>query len=717
MIMRLCAALVMAIAATPSTAAQAMPSESVSTPHDDHSWLEEQRSPEAIAWAKKRTDAAIAELSAKRAFASVSQELRTTLDADAPVPAIYLLGKRFVRVLRDVQHPSGLLQTAPKQSGGIPGQWQTVLDVGALNARESASYTLSGLSMFDFPSRCLPPAFSRCLLALSPGGSSSLEIREFDLATGAFVDGGFRTAANRSFTAWLNDDTLLITHSLFNSPALPSNFPAVVYLWKRGTPLAAAKSIFQAPPNASLVEVNAMGLGADRRGLLKVALDYSTIDHLIVGQSGALTKIALPQKLKYVGDGAFNFPYLTVQLAADAAIDGRNYAAETILAYDMRDSTPAAQKYSTVYIPKAGTFVSDGIKAAGDGVIFVEDRNLRKTLVTAHPSATGWTTKSTLSAAPGVRLEIVQTDGINREILLKQQGFLVPPTLSIVGVGGKTLTIASGKPIIDARRYVVDVRSARSRDGTMVDYYLVRPKLRRTGPVPTLMSGYGSFGVNFDPDYFSSGLGRGMVSWLTRGGAYVATAIRGGGERGEAWHLAGAGLNKQAGLDDFIGIAEDLIATGFTTPARLGAFGRSAGGLLTAAMIAQRPDLFGAIFVGVPVTDVGALATSGSGIIKGQKAEFGDWDDPAVLPKILAYSPYQNIRAGLRYPRILVMTSTEDNQVGPGQARKFAARLDDVGAKPLFIESPTGGHGVPDPLKQPELVAAELVFFIDALMN
>ena len=684
---------------------------------DEYAWLEPQHSPEAMAWAKLRTDAAMAELSAKSGFAPVTQELSENLTGDAPVPTMYLLGKRFLRVIRDRVHPSGLMQIAPRLGRGTPGLWRTVLDVDALNAREGGSYSLSGLSMFDFPSRCLPPAFDRCLIALSPGGSSSLELREFDLAKREFVKGGFQTAANRSFTAWLNDDTLLITHSLLGSAALPSNFPAVVRIWKRGTPLAEARAIFTAPATASLVGVNALGFGARRRGVLKVALDYSTIDHWLVGQSGTLTKIPLPQKLKYVGGGALNFPYVTVQLAADARLEGKRYPAETILAYDIRDTAPATQRFSAVETPKDGIYVSSGIEAAADGVAFVEDRNLRKTLIIGRHGSSGWILKPVVSAAPGVKLEIVQTDSVGHDILVRQEGFLVPPTISLVAPGRKSVPIASGKPIIDAAQYVIDVRSARSRDGKMVDYYLVRPRVRSPGPVPTLMTGYGSFGVNFDPDYFSSGLGRGMVSWLSRGGAYVATAIRGGGERGEAWHLAGAGLNKQTSFDDFIAVAQDLVTTGFTTLSHLGAFGRSAGGLLTAAMVAQRPDLFGAIFVGVPVTDVGALSTSGSGIIKGQKSEFGDWDDPTVLPKILAYSPYQNIRAGVRYPRILIMTSTEDNQVGPGQARKFAARLEAVGAKPLLIEAPEGGHGVPDPLKHPELVAAELAFFIDALMK
>jgi len=699
-------------------AAQSAPSPAAAAAAaDKYLWLEDQHAPAAVAWAKARRDAAMAELSSKPEFPVVLGELRERLAESAPFPTLFLLGDHFVRLTRDADHPAGLLQTAPKTAGHVPPQWRTVLDVGVLNRAEGANYSLSGVGMFDFPDRCLPPAFNRCLLAFSPGGSSSLELREFDLKTGHFVADGFRTPANRSITAWLNADTLLIAHSLYGSPALPSNFPAVVRIWKRGQPLADAKPLFQAPPTTSLVEVNAFGDGAARRGVLKVIEDYSTIDYQLIDQQGGLSKIDLPQKVKYVGRVALSYPFLSVQLAAAATLGGKPYPAETIVAYDVRPEVKGPQKYRPIFAPGANTYVSDSPEGTGAGVAFVESRDLKKTLVVARPTRKGWEVRPVLSAPPGVALSILKPDGVTSSLLVKQEGFLVPASVSMVGAGGETVQIEAGKPILDASNFRVGIRSARSKDGTLVDYYLVSPRRPRPGPVPTLMSGYGSFGVDFDPDYFSSGLGRGMASWLSRGGAYAAAAIRGGGERGEAWHLAGVGLNKQTSFDDFIAVGEDLVSSGFTTPAHLGAFGRSGGGLLTAAMAAERPDLFGAIYVGVPVTDVGALSTSGSGIIKGQKSEFGDWDDPAALRVILSYSPYQNLRAGIHYPPILIMTSTEDNQVGPGQARKFAARLEDVGAKPLLIEEPQGGHGVPDQVRQPELVAAETVFFIDALMK
>jgi prolyl oligopeptidase len=684
---------------------------------DKYLWLEEQHAPAAVEWAKTRRDAAMARLTASPEFPAVLGELRARLAESAPFPTIYLLGDHFVRLTRDADHPGGLLQTAPNLDGRAPTTWRTVLDIGALNRKEGGSLSLNGPGMFDFPSRCLPPAFNRCLLAFSPGGSSSLELREFDLEKADFVPNGFHAPANRSETAWLDSDTLLIAHSLYGSPALPSNFPAVVRIWKRGEPLTEAKPIFQAKPTTSLVEVDAMGAGAARRGILKVILDYGTIDYHLVDQVGAISKINLPRKVKYVGRAALTYPYIAVQLAAPATLGVKVYPAEAIVSYDVRPKVAASRRYASVFVPGDGAYVSDSPEGIGNGVAFVEDRGLKKTLVVARPNAKGWAVHPVLSSPTGVSLSILKPDGVGTDLLVKQEGFLSPAAVSLVLSKGAPLRIEAGKPILDASAFRVDVRSARSKDGTLVDYYLVRPRRQKPGPTPTLISGYGSFGVDFDPDYFSSGLGRGLASWLSRGGAYAAAAIRGGGERGEAWHLAGVGLNKQTAFDDFIAVGEDLVRSGFTTSAKLGAFGRSGGGLVTAAMAAERPDLFGALYVGVPVTDVGALSTSGSGIIKGQKSEFGDWDDPTALRKILAYSPYQNLRPGVPYPPILIMTSTEDNQVGPGQARKFAARLEEIGAKPLLIEEPLGGHGVPDQIRQPELVAAETVFFIDALMK
>ncbi len=683
---------------------------------DPFAWLEPQHGPAAVAWARAQTDETVAQLKASPSYPEVEAELKSALKTDAPLPNLFLIGHRFVRFVRDDAHPQGLLQTAAAMPGHAPTQWRTVLDLAMLNEAEHTSYALNGLSFFDFAHRCLPPAYDRCLLPLSPRGSSSLELREFDLARGTFVEGGFHLPANRAMSAWLDQDTLVVAHSLEGSRALPSSFPAVVRLWKRGTPLSAARPVFEADPTDSLVSFEAIGERADRAIVIKAVRDYLTVDYKLLDHAGALRDLPLPRRTKYVGDAGLVWPYVAVQLAEPAHLEGHDYPAEAIVAYDVRTTTPQGHRVSPVFVPSPGTYVTDGLTADRQGVLFTRTEALRKTLVVSTPGPHGWTQRSLLSAPTGETLSVISPDEARAELLVREEGFLTPATIRWLRPGAEAVTVVASQPIIDPAAFTVDMRTARSKDGTSVDYYLVRPRAPRSGPVPTLMGGYGSFGVNYDPSYFSSEMGRAMVSWLKRGGAFAATAIRGGGEKGAAWQRAGAALNKQNSYDDFIAVGEDLVRTGFTTPQHLGAFGRSGGGMLTAVMATQRPDLFGAIYVGVPVTDLAQMSASASGIVRGQKSEFGDWDDPEAFRRMMLYSPYQNIHPGVRYPPVLVVTSTEDNQVGPSHARKFAARLEAVGAKPLFIEDPEGGHGAPDPIKRPDLAAAQMVFFIDRLM-
>jgi prolyl oligopeptidase len=342
---------------------------------------------------------------------------------------------------------------------------------------------------------------------------------------------------------------------------------------------------------------------------------------------------------------------------------------------------------------------------------------LNKSLIFARPGARGWSTTSIRTAAAGLSMTLAGVDEFHNDFLVREEGFLQPTRLSLMASNGNAIEIQSRTPVIDASGYVSEVRSARSKDGTMIDYYLVRPKESRSRPVPTILEGYGGYGVNIEPNYFSSGLALTLPSWLSRGGALAVAAIRGGGERGAAWHLAGSGRNKQKSYDDFIAVAQDLIDSGFTARGKIGSYGRSNGGLLSAVAATERPDLFGASLIGTPIVDIFRLGKGDSGISGGMKAEYGDWDDPQQIPAILRFSPYQNIRPGVTYPKILLISSTEDNQVGPGHARRFAARLEEVGAKPLLLEGPIGGHGFPNQFSQPEETAMQIMFFIDALMR
>jgi prolyl oligopeptidase PreP (S9A serine peptidase family) len=178
---------------------------------------------------------------------------------------------------------------------------------------------------------------------------------------------------------------------------------------------------------------------------------------------------------------------------------------------------------------------------------------------------------------------------------------------------------------------------------------------------------------------------------LERGGVYVVANIRGGGEFGPAWHRAALKENRQRAYDDFIAVAEDLIARKITSPQRLGIMGGSNGGLLVGAALTQRPDLFNAVVIQVPLLDMQRYHRLLAGA--SWMAEYGDPDKPEEWAYISKYSPYHNVKAGVQYPRVLFTTTTRDDRVHPGHARKMAAKMESLGIPFYYFENTEGGHG------------------------
>jgi prolyl oligopeptidase len=247
-----------------------------------------------------------------------------------------------------------------------------------------------------------------------------------------------------------------------------------------------------------------------------------------------------------------------------------------------------------------------------------------------------------------------------------------------------------------------------SKDGTLVSMFLVHHKnLPRDGGRPVLLSGYGGFNINRTPAYDA-----GTFPFLDRGGVFALANLRGGGEYGEQWHRAGMLEKKQNVFDDFIAAAEFLIAEGYSSPGQIAIEGGSNGGLLVGAVMLQRPELFGAVLCRVPVADMLRyhLFTVGRFWIP----EYGSADDPAQFEYLLKYSPYHNVRPGVRYPPTLVMTADTDDRVAPGMAKKFAARLQAEGAGgPIIIRVETkAGHGAGKPIAKLIEEEADMLAFL-----
>ncbi len=677
---------------------------------DDLEWLEPAEGERALAWARERTAVARATLSAEPGYGGVLEELKSALTASSPVTDIALMGPRAVRLKREPAFPKGRLQVAERRPDGALGEWKTVLDVAAFAAREGRPYTLN----WGYGSSCLPPENRYCLLGFSDGGGDELMLREFDLETGNFVQDGFAAPAGRVQSAWIDANTVLIAHARGDDPRTAAGWAATARLWRRGQALAEAPVVFTAPSSDATFQFTRVGSAP--RVLMTRVIDYSTFEVFAVDGAGTVTKLPLPRSLKPFGPLGGTDRHMVFQLSEPAEIGGRRVAAESLVAYDFDPATPEAARLQLVYEPAAGQVVSSygGFRATRSRVFFPVQSNLAVTVMAARHSPTGWSVAPFESADAGVDLSVTSADAGGEDVVLRRAGFLQPTALDLAS-GDRRVRLEAAREVFDASAFQVDIRTARSRDGTMVDYYLVRPRAASAN-TPTLITGYGAFGLTLPPAYLGRAFGgEALKLWFDRGGALAVAAVRGGGEKGQDWHRAALRERRQTSYDDFIAVSEDLVSSGFTRPNRLGVFGTSNGGLLSAVVAVQRPDLYGAAVSDAPLADM--LRYDRIAMGAAWKDEYGDPADPMIHAALSAYSPVHNVRADGHYPPVLISVSTTDNRVGPAHARKLAWRLSQAGGQVFLIEDEQGGHGVSDPLARPDLMALRMQFLISRLMR
>jgi prolyl oligopeptidase len=679
---------------------------------DDLRWLEPPHDKQARAWAREATQASSAALQRSASYPALLDELRR-VNADAgQVAPITLTRARAIRLHKSAQQPKGLLQVAA-WDGQALGEWRTVLDVGALGGAEGRD-----LSLHWQPS-CLGPDGERCLLMLHEHGGDEAQMREFDLAREDFVVGGFVLPRSRMQVVWVDADTLLLGHTLGDAPRTVSGWPAEALLWRRGSAIADAHCVLRlAAQHALFLPLAAGGKG---HAVVAQAIDYSTFAVHVVSTRGDVRRLALPASLK-LAFGA-NADHVFAQLAASAPLGEDEVPADSVVAAALQ---PASDQHGMPF---------EVVKRAGDGEVvdaaltfFAVDRllclpvrrGLELRLDLAQREQGHWQVRRWIEPQAGVNPEIVGAVQGAAGFSVMRNGFLVPPCQEFVTARGERVLLQAQIPMMDTGPLQVEARHAKSADGQAIDYYLVGPR-RSERPVPTLMTGYGAFGISLFPAYFTNGHfgtafgGATLKLWLERGGALVVPAIRGGGEHGAAWHAAAMRELRQRSYDDFHAVASALTSSGYTTREHLGVFGLSNGGLLAAVAGTQRPDLYGAIVSDVPLADMLRFPELGMGAA--WIDEYGDPSDPQAAAWLAAYSPVHNVRRDVAYPPFLITVATSDNRVGPGHARKLAKRLMQAQAQVYFLEPEEGGHGVSDPLQQPEVMAMRAAFFVDRLMG
>ena len=642
--------------------------------NDPYLWLENVDGDRAMAWVEARNQDTRETLARGEPFARSERRLRAILDSSDRIPYISKYGPHYYNFWRDGEHPRGLWRrtTLDEYRKSNPA-WETVLDVDLLAREEKENWVFAHAEFLE-------PTYDRCLIALSRGGADAVVVREFDLSTRSFVAHGFYLPESKGSFSWAGKDRLFVARNFGPDTTTESGYPRIVKLWRRGEALTAADIIFEGRRTDVSVGAYATLAPGYEAEFVYRGIDFYNND-LFIRRGGALRAIDIPSD----ATASVHRDRLFITLDTDWTIGARMYPAGSLLATDFERFLAGDRKLDVLYDPSPGSSLAQYSPTRNHVLINVLD-NVRNRVYAATPTMDGW--ERTNLTKPGgmqtISVRAVDPHADDR-YFTDSADYLTPSALSLGTVGGRDIALKRMPAMFDAQGLSITQRWAVSADGTRVPYFLVgNPNTKSTRP--TLLYGYGGFEISMTPQY-SPGVG---AMWLEQGGVYVVANIRGGGEFGPAWHQAALKANRPRAYEDFIAVAEDLIRRAITTPGQLGVMGGSNGGLLAGNMLTMRPDLFGAVVAQVPLLDMRRYHELLAGA--SWMAEYGDPDKPEEWAFIRSFSPYHNLDPDTRYPPLLLMTSTRDDRVHPGHARKMGAKMAAQGHRVLYYENIEGGH-------------------------
>ena len=638
---------------------------------DPFLWLEEIDAPRALQWVEGQNARTVDRLEKDPRYATFLAEARAIFTAQDRIPTPRFRAGGIDNVWQDAARPNGVWRRTTLDSYRTASPaWETIIDVDALAKAEGKRWLFKGAV-------CLKPAETTCLVRLSNGGGDAVEVREFDTVSKRFVEGGFRFAEGKQDVDWLDADTLIVGREWTPGEVTESGYAMVLKTVSRS---GATKEVFRGvKTDVSVQPIVLRGDGGRTDGVM-VQRGLSTFEsaYSLVTDAG-LKPIALPklaQQRVYV-DGQVVF---SLQEAWGGFQPG------ALIAYDLAALKAGTAKPQLIFQPGPRQAIQQ--VSATDGklvVVLLEDV---KGAVDVWDLADGRWTSKRLPLPKDANITLVAASSKNDQLFVNVEGFLEPNALWLAdGAAGTAARLKALPPRFNASTHVVEQFWATSSDGTKIPYFVVRPKAAKLdGQIPTLMFGYGGFTVAKPPVY----LPEAGKLWMERGGAYVIANIRGGGEFGPAWHRSVLREKRQLAFDDFAAVARDLSARKITSPRRLGIYGRSNGGVLTSVSMTQHPELWNAIVIESPLIDMLRYHKLSAGA--SWTGEYGNPDVAADRAFIAKYSGYQNLKPGVRYPEAYITTNTRDDRVHPGHARKYAARLAQMGVPYLYYEQTFGGH-------------------------
>jgi prolyl oligopeptidase len=637
---------------------------------DPYLWLEDILGEDALDWVRARNEPTVEEFSGDE-FERMRTQALEVLDTDARIPYVRRRGDYLYNFWRDAANPRGLWQRTTLDSYRSDNpDWDVLIDVDELARADDENWVWAGANV-------IYPEYTRALVSLSRGGSDAAIVREFDMATREFVDDGFTLAEAKSQTSWVDPDTLLIGTDFGEGSLTESGYARIVKRWHRGQPVEDAQTVFEGSAGDVIVAAGVDRTPGFERTMLRRALDFFN-DQVYELRGDELIRIDAPTDASI----SVHRQWLLIELRTDWITGSASYTAGSLLAADYDEFLAGTAQLRVVFEPDAHTSLLH-YAWTRDRLVVVTLSDVASRVEIVTPGT--WQRRPVTDVPANTNTVIVAADDTGDEIFLDSSGFTTPSRLLHGAVDGPLEQIKSAPAFFDAEGMTVAQHFATSKDGTSIPYFVVRPR-DATGPGPTLLGGYGGFEVARTPGY-DGVLGR---LWLARGGTFVLANIRGGGEYGPGWHTQAMRAGRHLVAEDFASVATDLVDRGIARVQQLGAQGGSNGGLLMGVMLTKYPELFGALVCQVPLLDMRRfhLLLAGASWV----AEYGDPDNPDDWEFIAEYSPYQNISADIEYPPVLITTSTRDDRVHPGHARKMTAALESAGHRVWYYENIEGGH-------------------------
>lgn len=684
------------VAASPMLMAQ-----SEAAADDPYLWLEDVEGPNALAWARGQNQVSQAELEAHPVFEPIHQRALEILTSDDRIAYPSLQGGMIYNFWRDVDHVRGLWRrTSVEDYRNEDPAWDVLLDLDALAEEEDENWVWAG-------SNCRYPDYDRCLVSLSIGGADASVTREWDMETREFVDGGFALEESKSSIGWRDRDSVFYGPAFTPEQVTDSGYPRTVRIWRRGTEPDQAEIVFEGE-QGDVASFGARFWDGDTHYDMIIRAPGFFSRYYYLYRDGETHRLNVPDDAELAGllDGQ-----VLIDLKSDWEVAGTTFPQGALVAGPIESFERESPELSVVFQPGERASIASVSTTENTVLVHVLDNVVSNMLRFTHEDG-AWKRES-LGVPDLGSLTVVSTDDRSDRFYYDYTGFLTPSTLFEADAADDTHTEVRSEPSwFDAEGMEVAQYEATSADGERIPYFVVTPAgFEADGRNPTLLSAYGGFEVSRTP-FYSGVTGS---AWLERGGVYVLANIRGGGEFGPKWHQAALKENRQRAYDDLIAVAEDLIERGITSPDHLGIQGGSNGGLLVGAVMVQRPDLFDAVVCQVPLLDMKRyhLLLAGASWM----AEYGDPDKPEEWAYISEYSPYQNVEADAEYPRAFFTTSTRDDRVHPGHARKMVAKMLDQGHDLLYYENIEGGHGGAANLKQRAYLSALIYAYLHAQLG